>query len=311
MFPTSQPNTRTHSPAHRLQSSPSRHAHLRKPMSFHTTNIPIPTSHAPVSSAGHTPLHHYPPPDMATSAARGREDRDYSPAASLPPLPMHAPTTPISGHGRAPGAGPSGSHYRAHQSQVALTSGQNRRTTPPNSGGRKSAFSPPPSDGVPSPGTPSKKRILNFTSPSAVRMSPFANGLNGATGVGDLDDMRHERYNTSPLGNESHRVLQSPRKGIRQIARTPFKVLDAPELAVSCLLLHCTKAKLTIQDDFYLNLVSWSSSNVLAVGLNNCVYLWSAASSKVDKLCENEATGGEITGLEWTNKVSHAHLRVE
>ena len=36
-----------------------------------------------------------------------------------------------------------------------------------------------------------------------------------------------------------------------------------------------------MQDDFYLNLVDWSSHNVLAVGLGNCVYLWNACSSKV------------------------------
>ncbi len=42
-------------------------------------------------------------------------------------------------------------------------------------------------------------------------------------------------------------------------------MLDAPALA----------------DDFYLNLVDWSSQNVLAVGLGSCVYLWSAASSAV------------------------------
>jgi cell division cycle 20-like protein 1, cofactor of APC complex len=45
-------------------------------------------------------------------------------------------------------------------------------------------------------------------------------------------------------------------------------VLDAPAL----------------QDDFYLNLVDWSSHNVLAVGLGNCVYLWNACSSKVINL---------------------------
>ena len=43
------------------------------------------------------------------------------------------------------------------------------------------------------------------------------------------------------------------------------QVLDAPAL----------------QDDFYLNLVDWSSQNVLAVGLGSCVYLWSACTSKV------------------------------
>lgn len=44
-----------------------------------------------------------------------------------------------------------------------------------------------------------------------------------------------------------------------------LQVLDAPSL----------------QDDFYLNLVDWSSQNVLAVGLGTCVYLWSASNSKV------------------------------
>jgi len=65
------------------------------------------------------------------------------------------------------------------------------------------------------------------------------------------------------------------------------------------------------QDDFYLNLVSWSASNVLGVGLNSCVYLWSAHTSKVTKLCDMTTTtsGGEeisdgITGLDWTNRVS-------
>ena len=43
-----------------------------------------------------------------------------------------------------------------------------------------------------------------------------------------------------------------------------MQVLDAPAL----------------QDDFYLNLVDWSSQNVLAVGLGSCVYLWSASTSK-------------------------------
>lgn len=44
-----------------------------------------------------------------------------------------------------------------------------------------------------------------------------------------------------------------------------LQVLDAPSL----------------QDDFYLNLVDWSSQNVLAVGLGTCVYLWTASTSKV------------------------------
>lgn len=110
-----------------------------------------------------------------------------------------------------------------------------------------------------------------------------------------LDDMNHDKYSLSPVGRDSQRVLMSPRKTVRQISRTPFKVLDAPELA----------------DDFYLNLVSWSNSNILGVGLNSCVYLWSAQTSRVTKLCDLSANLSEgeecpdtITGLEWTNKGS-------
>lgn len=50
----------------------------------------------------------------------------------------------------------------------------------------------------------------------------------------------------------------------------PTKVLDAPAL----------------YDDFYLNLVDWSASNLLAVGLSNSVYLWNAGNSKVVRLVE-------------------------
>ncbi len=56
----------------------------------------------------------------------------------------------------------------------------------------------------------------------------------------------------------------------RRISRSPFKVLDAPQLA----------------DDFYLNLVDWSAMNTLAVGLGSSVYLWSACTSKVTRLVE-------------------------
>ncbi|EIW72150.1 hypothetical protein TREMEDRAFT_66731 [Tremella mesenterica DSM 1558] len=299
LFPPSRSPSRTASPTQNPQRGiHPRHAHLRQPMTFHATNIPIAPSGYAISSAGVTPTHHHPPPAMSsTSAERERGERELSPASTLPPLPMHAPSTPTSGHGRPPGAGPSSSHHRAHQSQVALTSGSRSGTSPPQSAARKAAFSPPPANGVPSPATPTKKRLLNFSSPGAMRMAALTNGINSVNGavVGDLDDMRHEKYSLSPVGSESQRVLLSPRKPVRQISRTPFKVLDAPELA----------------DDFYLNLVSWSASNVLGVGLNSCVYLWSASTSKVTKLCDlntpipdGQEVSDTITGLEWTNRGS-------
>lgn len=60
-----------------------------------------------------------------------------------------------------------------------------------------------------------------------------------------------------------------------------MKVLDAPAL----------------QDDFYLNLVDWSSNNILVVGLGSCVYLWSASTSKVTKLCDLADEGNIVTSV--------------
>ena len=71
-------------------------------------------------------------------------------------------------------------------------------------------------------------------------------------------------YSLSPVGGDDALNGRHPqRRSHRKIARSPFKVLDAPAL----------------QDDFYLNLVDWSSHNVLAVGLGTCVYLWSACTA--------------------------------
>jgi cell division cycle 20-like protein 1 (cofactor of APC complex) len=51
----------------------------------------------------------------------------------------------------------------------------------------------------------------------------------------------------------------------RNIQKIPYKILEAPRL----------------KDDFYLNLIDWSQSNQIAVGLQSEVYLWSGCSSKV------------------------------
>lgn len=68
----------------------------------------------------------------------------------------------------------------------------------------------------------------------------------------------------------------------------PYKVLDAPDL----------------QDDFYLNLVDWSSQNMLAVGLGACVYLWNAYTSQVTRLCDFSEDTDAISSVAWTKKVS-------
>jgi cell division cycle 20-like protein 1 (cofactor of APC complex) len=57
----------------------------------------------------------------------------------------------------------------------------------------------------------------------------------------------------------------------------------------------------SLQDDFYLNLVDWSPTNILAVGLGACVYLWSAVTSKVTKMCDL-APDDSICSVAWTQR---------
>eukprot|EP00878_Enallax_costatus_P014516 GHUV01015184.1.p1 GENE.GHUV01015184.1~~GHUV01015184.1.p1 ORF type:complete len:337 (+),score=72.33 GHUV01015184.1:1794-2804(+) len=79
--------------------------------------------------------------------------------------------------------------------------------------------------------------------------------------------------------------MMSPRRPPRKIPRAPCKVLDAPALA----------------DDFYLNLLDWSAQNLLAVGLDSCVYLWSAHTSKVTKLCDL-APDDQVCSVSWSQR---------
>jgi cell division cycle 20-like protein 1 (cofactor of APC complex) len=96
----------------------------------------------------------------------------------------------------------------------------------------------------------------------------------------------HSPYSLSPLSSYSQKLLRSPRKPMRKIPKVPFKVLDAPEL----------------QDDFYLNLVDWSSTNVLGVGLGTSVYLWSACTSQVTKLCDLANREDSVSSVSWSEK---------
>ncbi|KAL3619346.1 B-type cell cycle switch protein ccs52A [Castilleja foliolosa] len=103
-------------------------------------------------------------------------------------------------------------------------------------------------------------------------------------------ETRRSLPSLSPFGYDDQLpgVTHSPVKAPRKVPRSPYKVLDAPAL----------------QDDFYLNLVDWSSHNVLAVGLGNCVYLWHASSSKVVKLCDL-GVDDSVCSVGWANRGTH------
>ncbi|TXG51015.1 hypothetical protein EZV62_023539 [Acer yangbiense] len=127
------------------------------------------------------------------------------------------------------------------------------------------------------PDTPDKKDLSS--PPSARNIFRFKS------------ETRRSLHSLSPFGFDNDvtsGVSQSPVKAPRKVPRSPYKILDAPAL----------------QDDFYLNLVDWSSHNVLAVGLGNCVYLWNACSSKVTKLCDL-GIDDNVCSVGWAHRGTH------
>ncbi|KAH6113516.1 hypothetical protein HBI69_130870 [Parastagonospora nodorum] len=69
----------------------------------------------------------------------------------------------------------------------------------------------------------------------------------------------------------------------RRIPSAPERVLDAPGLV----------------DDYYLNLLDWSSGNQVAIGLERSVYVWSADSGSVSSLLECPADT-YISSVKWS-----------
>ena len=66
---------------------------------------------------------------------------------------------------------------------------------------------------------PGSKAILTFSTPRKSKKAP--------------DPTSAERFSTTPLSSASQRILLTPRKAPRIIAKSAYKVLDAPELQVS------------------------------------------------------------------------------
>lgn len=90
-------------------------------------------------------------------------------------------------------------------------------------------------------------------------------------------DLR-QQYNR-PLKAASSSQAQSRRR----IATAPERVLDAPGLI----------------DDYYLNLLDWSSGNQVAIGLERNVYVWSADEGSVSCLLET-SPDTYVSSVKWS-----------
>lgn len=87
-----------------------------------------------------------------------------------------------------------------------------------------------------------------------------------------------QKEDLSSLSLPKYKTPIKTKRTVRNIPTVPERVLDAPG----------------ILDDYYLNLLDWSSTNILAVALSNSVYLWNGESGQVTELCslsENDYVG--------------------
>ena len=87
------------------------------------------------------------------------------------------------------------------------------------------------------------------------------------TGLHENNDRQLLKKGSLLIENKLQKRNSDPE--YRKINKVPFKVLDAPNL----------------QDDFYLNLLEWSSQNILSVALDSCLYFWNANNNRVVKFC--------------------------
>lgn len=89
-------------------------------------------------------------------------------------------------------------------------------------------------------------------------------------------------------------------KSSRHISSAPVRILDAPDMLDDyCKLITIYLSNLpTISID--LNLLAWSSNNVLAVALSQCVYLWNAASGDIKELMNVDTDPNDyISSVSW------------
>ena len=133
---------------------------------------------------------------------------------------------------------------------------------------------------------------LNSNSNSTTYQKLVASEISGQ----DEKGVRVLSYkNKAPTPQEGHqnslKVLYSVQQGkkenvvkpTRHIPSAPVRILDAPDLL----------------DDYYLNLLSWSSTNVLAVALSQSVYLWDAAQGSIQELLTLEDDNDYVCSVSW------------
>ena len=132
----------------------------------------------------------------------------------------------------------------------------------------------------------------NYTRPSPNTVAyqdslATACGVNLSTRILEFKPAPPESSKPIDLRRQYNRPLKSATTSSaqlrRRVATAPERVLDAPGLI----------------DDYYLNLLDWSSGNQVAIGLERNVYVWSAEEGSVSCLLEAPADT-YVSSVKWS-----------
>ena len=113
----------------------------------------------------------------------------------------------------------------------------------------------------------------------------------------ETEDEIYRQINSFYRKKEKNILSQEKNYGVeydkiyRKIPKTPFRILDAPNLV----------------DDFYLNLLDWGKENIIAIALSDELYLWNDNNAKSSLLMTYESNNttsedsfiNNITSLSW------------
>lgn len=105
-----------------------------------------------------------------------------------------------------------------------------------------------------------------------------------------FDLLRTMKLGGAELDPSAQQAVAS--KVVRKVPSAPVRILDAPDIV----------------DDYYLNLISWSKDNILAVALSRSVYLWNATSGEIHHLVTVEDGNNYITSVNWCTMSGLTHI---
>jgi cell division cycle protein 20 (cofactor of APC complex) len=126
------------------------------------------------------------------------------------------------------------------------------------------------------------KRLLDFGASSSAprivrpRVDPFEHSHHEVIQRAAASNKSKENFGGDKITNKLAK---------RKIPEKPVKVLDAPDIV----------------DDYYLNLISWSKDNILAVAMGPSVYIWNASTGDIGHVVTLRGIGDYVSSVSWSS----------